>query len=199
MAKQTGPSGADVVSAARSFLGIPYLYGGTNPAVGLDCSGLVLNVCKKAGINNCPRTSEQQFQWATPTSSPAPGDLVFFVGDPIDPPPGHVGIIVSPGRMIDAPFAGTTVRYDNYGSNGVGVNAFMGYRKIPGSNVSASANANVTAPGSGPGAGQNQSREASLFGSLFGGILSFVIILGLIALAIGALILTGIFITGKMT
>jgi cell wall-associated NlpC family hydrolase len=50
-------------------------------------------------------------------SSPQPGDLVFFAGSPIDPPPGHVGIVVSPARhlMIDAYGAGTVVRYDRYG------------------------------------------------------------------------------------
>lgn len=179
MASRNAPSGASIVTAARSFLGIPYLYGGTNPAVGLDCSGLVLNVARKAGIGGCPRTSEEQFAWGVPVSQPAPGDLVFFVGDPIDPPPGHVGIVVTPGRMIDAPFSGTTVRYDSYGTNGTGVNKLMGYRRMPGSTVSTTANPNVGPPG--PNSGQNPGRAMATFA---GGVIGFVLTAGIVILAV---------------
>lgn len=172
-------NGASIVTAARSFLGIPYVYGGTDPKVGLDCSGLVLNVCRKAGIMNCPRTSEEQFTWGIPVDQPAPGDLVFFVGDPIDPPPGHVGIIVSPGRMINAPFTGTTVRYDNYSTTGSGVNKLMGYRRIPGSKASVTANPNI-------GTGQSPGRPASLAAGVLGGIFSWLLVAAVVILALVA-------------
>lgn len=88
---------ASLVSIARSFigLGIPYLYGGKDPAVGLDCSGFVWVVLKKAGFNVPYRDSSALKSWATPisASSALPGDLVFW--------PGHVGIYAGPGIVID--------------------------------------------------------------------------------------------------
>jgi hypothetical protein len=57
---------------------------------------------------------------------------VFFTGSENDPPPGHVGIVVAPGTMIDAPHTGAVVSQVNYGTNGTGVNQLLGYRKVPG-------------------------------------------------------------------
>ena len=49
----SGPtaSGGGIVDTARRYLGIPYLWGGTNPEVGLDCSGFVLNVFGDLGVH----------------------------------------------------------------------------------------------------------------------------------------------------
>src|SRR5580658_6103892 len=104
------PNGALIVTLARSWEGVPYLYGGTTRK-GVDCSGLILNVCREAGVFTCPRTSEEQWAWCVhiPASEAGAGDLVFFVGAEIDPPPGHVGILVAPGVMIDAPTTGEVV------------------------------------------------------------------------------------------
>lgn len=100
--------GARVVAAAHRYKGIDYAYGGTNPRVGLDCSGLVRNVLRDVGIH-APRTSAAQAAWATPItrSQLRPGDLVFGVY-----PSGrvhHVGIYIGDGRMIDAPTEGESV------------------------------------------------------------------------------------------
>ena len=61
-----------------------------------------------------PRTSEEQAQVGTPVASLAaaqPGDLLFFAGsDGTASSPGHVGIYVGNGQMIDAPHTGTTVQ-----------------------------------------------------------------------------------------
>ena len=98
--------GAAAVSLARSYTGVPYLWGGTNPKKGLDCSGLVQLVYQRLGVD-LPRTSQQQAKVGTAVSSVAqakPGDLVFF-GSPVH----HVGIYIGDGSMIDAPHRGATV------------------------------------------------------------------------------------------
>jgi cell wall-associated NlpC family hydrolase len=96
------PSASGIVGIAQSMFGVPYAYGGSSPS-GFDCSGLTQWVYGHAGIS-IPRTASAQQSAATRVSSPAPGDLVFF-----GYPAYHVGIYVSPGRMIDAQRPGTTV------------------------------------------------------------------------------------------
>jgi cell wall-associated NlpC family hydrolase len=73
------PASTGAEEMARRYLGVPYVFGGTNPSVGLDCSGLVQLVFRQLGIA-LPRTAQQQYD-ATPRISRAdlqPGDLVFF-------------------------------------------------------------------------------------------------------------------------
>lgn len=112
-----GPvTGQSVVADAQNYLGVPYQWGGTNPATGLDCSGLVQRVYSDLGIN-LPRTSQQQATVGTPVPSLAaaqPGDLVFY--EPSPSGPGHVGIYIGNGQMIDAPHTGTVVRIDPVGT-----------------------------------------------------------------------------------
>jgi cell wall-associated NlpC family hydrolase len=98
------PTASGIVGIAQSFFGVPYVYGGSSPS-GFDCSGFTSYVYRQAGVS-IPRTASQQQAAATHVSSPQPGDLVFF-----GYPAYHVGIYVSPGRMIDAQRPGTTVGY----------------------------------------------------------------------------------------
>jgi len=102
-----GVTGADVVAEARKYLGVPYLWGGTNPKQGLDCSGLVQLVYKNLGID-LPRVSYQQATAGRPVDGLAnaePGDILAF-----NSPVSHVGIYIGHGKMIEAPRTGLDVR-----------------------------------------------------------------------------------------
>ncbi len=104
---------AKVILYAASQLGKPYEWGATGPDA-FDCSGLAMMAYRAAGIG-IPRTSEEQ--WAAgPFVRPGqeePGDLVFFAGsDGTAQEPGHVGIVLGGGLMIDAPYTGADVRVD---------------------------------------------------------------------------------------
>lgn len=116
-ASASAPSGAAdaAVAFARARIGCPYVYGATGPcSAGYDCSGLVMEAYASAGVT-IGRTSEEQWATLRHVTSPHGGDLVFFTGSPVDPPPGHVGIVVRPGIMIDAYDTGTPVREETYG------------------------------------------------------------------------------------
>jgi peptidoglycan DL-endopeptidase CwlO len=114
-----GDFGASVVSDAEKYIGVPYQWGGTNPAQGVDCSGLVQDVFGDLGVP-LPRTSQEQADVgaAVPSLAAAqPGDLVFFPGtDGTASAPGHVGIYLGNGQMIDAPYSGADVRVEPVGN-----------------------------------------------------------------------------------
>jgi cell wall-associated NlpC family hydrolase len=99
-----------VVSIALQYLGIPYKWGGTSPATGFDCSGLVQYVFAQAGISLPHYTvSQWKYAGAVPVAKNQlrPGDLVFFNG--LD----HVGIYLGYGDFIDAPHTGASVEIDS--------------------------------------------------------------------------------------
>lgn len=96
-----------VLSAARQYIGVPYVWGGKTPA-GFDCSGFVAYVFKQAGYGsklptaytgNLYNDAINNFgAYKVSQSQAQPGDLVFFGNYPYD----HVGIITGNGTMIDA-------------------------------------------------------------------------------------------------
>jgi cell wall-associated NlpC family hydrolase len=108
---------ATAVSFAEAQLGKPYQWGGTGPDA-FDCSGLVMMAYRAAGVD-MPRTSQQQWLWGpqVPASQAEPGDLVFFVGaDGTPTAPGHVGLVIGGGMMIEAFATGLPIRIAPYGS-----------------------------------------------------------------------------------
>lgn len=118
-ADPNGPLGEQIVAAAMSYRGQPYVWGGgdingpttgvahpQNPGgPGLDCSGLTTVAIYKAsgGKITPPRTAEAQLGWTTPVpiDQVQPGDLLFS--------PGHVAIAINRTTMIEAPTFGQSV------------------------------------------------------------------------------------------
>ena len=122
----TGTSGAAagataetaVVDAATNYLGVPYLWGGTDPTKGLDCSGFTQRVFADVGIT-IPRTSSQQATAGTAVASLAdarPGDLVFFDNSSSRAGIDHVGLYLGNGKMIAAPQQGDVVKVQDVGT-----------------------------------------------------------------------------------
>jgi cell wall-associated NlpC family hydrolase len=101
------------IAEARGELGTPYHLGMEEPHVGFDCSGLVQWSYKEAGLS-LPRTSQEQ--WAAlknrsvPLNKLQPGDIVFQAGsDGTTSAPGHEGLYIGGGQVIQAPHTGTNV------------------------------------------------------------------------------------------
>ena len=93
--------GSIIVNAAYSQIGVPYVWGGTTPGVGLDCSGLVQYCYRQAGIS-IPRTSGDILAKGTIVSNPQPGDICWTSG--------HVAIYIGGGQMIEAQQTGVPVK-----------------------------------------------------------------------------------------
>jgi peptidoglycan DL-endopeptidase CwlO len=106
---------ATAIAYAEAQLGKPYLWGGTGPDA-FDCSGLVMMAYRSAGVY-IPRTSQQQWLWGprVPPNQVRPGDLVFFAGaDGTVKAPGHVGLVIGGGLMIESPAPGLQIRIIQY-------------------------------------------------------------------------------------
>jgi peptidoglycan DL-endopeptidase CwlO len=104
------------IDFAEQQLGLPYLSGSTGPDA-FDCSGLVMMAYRAAGVD-IPRTSQQQWVWGPRISASKvePGDLVFFAGSDGTPKaPGHVGLVIGHGQMIEAYAPGFPIRISTYG------------------------------------------------------------------------------------
>jgi cell wall-associated NlpC family hydrolase len=117
------PFGTRVVGFARKFVGTRYVYGGSSPRSGFDCSGLVRYVYAHFGLS-LPHSSYAQFNLGRRVArrSLRPGDLVFFNGL------GHVGMYVGNGRFIHAPHSGSRVRIERLG--GWYSSRFVGARRL---------------------------------------------------------------------
>ena len=118
----TTVTGNALVSYANTFLGTPYLWGGTTPAKlgttgkyatgGFDCSGLVLYVYKHFGIT-LPRTTMDQINIGAPINinNLQNGDLVFFTTDTASPyVVSHVGMYIGNNKFIHCPKPGDVVK-----------------------------------------------------------------------------------------
>ncbi|WP_427108915.1 NlpC/P60 family protein [Lysinibacillus xylanilyticus] len=100
-------SSGDAISTAKQFLGRSYVWGGSNPSTGFDCSGLVQWSYKQAGVS-LPRTASQQYlaTQRISASEARVGDLVFFsYGSGV----AHVGIYLGNNTMIDAQNKGVVI------------------------------------------------------------------------------------------
>jgi cell wall-associated NlpC family hydrolase len=95
-----------VIAAARSQLGVPYVYASARPGHGFDCSGLVMWAWSRVGVH-LPHNSTEQFL-TLPHVDRAhlrPGDILYF-----REPEDHVAIYLGGDLMIHAPHRGDHVR-----------------------------------------------------------------------------------------
>jgi cell wall-associated NlpC family hydrolase len=99
------PRYGHVVAIALQYLGIPYVWGGSSPSTGFDCSGLVAYVFAQVGVS-LPHHAASQWSYGTPVPQDqlAAGDLVFFSGL------GHMGIYIGGGQFVHAPHTGDVVK-----------------------------------------------------------------------------------------
>jgi len=130
----------ELVSVARSFMGVPYLWGGTSPK-GFDCSGFIKTIYFLNGIITA-RDASQQFKHGIEINrsgypdSLNPGDLLFF-GSYSDGEPraSHVGMYIGNTEFIHA---SGMVKINSLDSTRTNFsrsrrNSFLGIRRIIGS------------------------------------------------------------------
>ena len=125
----TDPEFAAMLEEAEKYLGTPYVWGGSTPETGFDCSGYVCWVLNESGWNVGRTTANGLWQQATKISEAEakPGDLVFFEGTYDTPGASHVGIYVGNGMMISA---GDPIKYSNIHSS-YWDKHLLGFGRIP--------------------------------------------------------------------
>jgi peptidoglycan DL-endopeptidase CwlO len=123
-AKAASAMSRRVVSYARRFLGVRYVYGGSSPRSGFDCSGFVRYVYAHFGVS-LPHSSYAQWNMgvSVPRDQLQPGDLVFFDGL------GHVGLYIGGGLFVHAPHTGTVVQVSSL-DGGWYAASYVGARRI---------------------------------------------------------------------
>ena len=125
----TDPEFAAMLEEAEKYLGTPYVWGGSTPETGFDCSGYVCWVLNESGWDVGRTTANGLWQQATKISEAEakPGDLVFFEGTYDTPGASHVGIYVGDGMMISA---GDPIKYSNIHSS-YWDGHLLGFGRIP--------------------------------------------------------------------
>ena len=99
---------------AEKYLGYPYVWGGSSPSTSFDCSGFVSYVYNQCGWSFGRLGAQGLYNICSRTSSPRPGDLVFFVGTYDTAGISHVGIYVGDGWMLHC---GDPISYANLNSS----------------------------------------------------------------------------------
>ena len=91
---------AAILEEAEKYIGYPYVWGGYKPSTSFDCSGFVSYVYNQCGWDFGRLGAQGLYNISRRTSSPRPGDLVFFTGTYDTPGVSHVGIYVGDGWML---------------------------------------------------------------------------------------------------
>lgn len=101
-------SGTKIVNQAARYIGTRYVWGGTSPSAGFDCSGLTSYTLRMLG-KSIPRVADAQYRASTKVSSPQKGDLVF-----VHDSSGyvyHVAIYVNSTTWLESERPGKGVNY----------------------------------------------------------------------------------------
>ena len=101
---------AAILEEAEKYIGYPYVWGGYKPSTSFDCSGFVSYVYNQCGWDFGRLGAQGLYNISRRTSSPRPGDLVFFTGTYDTPGVSHVGIYVGDGWMLNC---GDPIGYAN--------------------------------------------------------------------------------------
>lgn len=118
---------AAMMEEATKYIGYPYVWGGASPQTSFDCSGFVSWVINHSGWNVGRLSAQGLCNICTRTSTPHPGDLVFFVGTYDTDGVSHVGIYVGNNMMLHC---GDPIDYANLNSN-YWQQHFYCYGKLP--------------------------------------------------------------------
>ena len=89
-----------ILEEAEKYIGYPYVWSGYKPSTSFDCSGFVSYVYNQCGWDFGRLGAQGLYNISRRTSSPRPGDLVFFTGTYDTPGVSHVGIYVGDGWML---------------------------------------------------------------------------------------------------
>ncbi len=113
----TSPAGRTAVAFALAQLGKPYQWGGNGPSK-FDCSGLTQQAWRRAGVSIGRVVTQQLLDGsATTPTALVPGDLVMIPGsEGTLASPGHVGMYIGHGLVVNAPRTGDVVRVVSYKS-----------------------------------------------------------------------------------
>ena len=107
---------AAIYKEVQKYVGTPYVWGGSTPETGFDCSGYVCWVYNQNGYDVGRTTANGLWQKSQHISEAEakPGDLVFFEGTYDTPGKSHVGIYLGNGMMVSA---GDPIKYANIHSS----------------------------------------------------------------------------------
>ena len=107
---------AAIYKEAQKYVGTPYVWGGSTPETGFDCSGYVCWVYNQNGYDVGRTTANGLWNKSQHISEgeAKPGDLVFFEGTYDTPGKSHVGIYLGNGMMVSA---GDPIKYANIHSS----------------------------------------------------------------------------------
>ena len=107
---------AAIYKEAQKYVGTPYVWGGSSPETGFDCSGYVCWVYNQNGYDVGRTTANGLWNKSQHISEAEakPGDLVFFKGTYDTPGMSHTGIYLGNGMMVSA---GDPIKYANIHSS----------------------------------------------------------------------------------
>lgn len=98
---------SEMISLAKSFLGVPYVWGGQSPG-GFDCSGYIHYILKSQGLSSSRTNVVGYWSKAQKISNPQVGDLVFFQNT-YKSGPSHIGFYLGNGDFIHAGSKGIAI------------------------------------------------------------------------------------------
>lgn len=114
-------------------LGKPYVWGGTTPETGFDCSGLVFYAYNKVLTAKLPRTANQMYHYRRAVKIPGDalrrGDLLFFRVHSSTDVADHMGVYLGHGQFIESPRTGEVVRVSQL-QDAFWQDHFLGARRI---------------------------------------------------------------------